>query len=457
MMKQRKVKKVAVIVEGMNWGDEGKGKIAAREAKNAKLVIRATGGANAGHTVAWNGKKIGLHLVPGGIVYPQTMCLIGQGVVIDFPILFKEIRDLREMGVPNVVKRLKISGRAHVLFPYHKELDELHERMKENPIGTTKRGIGPCYADKDNRVGIRVYDLLLPVNELEKKIQEAVKLHNQDFAANGMEYAVVNPKKLAIQYSKCGEILKKHDMVVNADALTEKTISRGQKIVVEGAQAYRLDKDYGDYPMVTSSNCATAGTLVGAHLPYNAVKTVIGITKAHASRVGNGVFPTEQPAHIENDKVVPYSIPCIGDVIREEAHEFGVSTGRPRRTGWHDGILSKSAKHALGLDYQCINHVDTIGEIGNKVGHIKVCVGYIYCGKIIDYYPDDMNLTGRTPQPMYMIVNGGWHLTGKERFYWQLPKKAREFIKLIEDISGVPVKYIGVGPDNDDLVVRHFI
>ena len=442
------------LIIGGKWGDEGKGKVASWAAKDADLVIRGTGGANAGHTIVFNGKKIALHLVPGGIVYPQTLCLIGQGVVLDIPVLLKEIEDLEKMEVPEVRSRLRISGRTHIVFQYHKDLDELHEKLKgKSAVGTTKRGIGPAYSDKDNRVGIRVYDLLLPVEKLEEKIRVATKLHNQAFKQNGMEHCCVDAKKVAEEYKKYGEIIK--DMIVNADVITQNAIQTNKKIVVEGAQAYRLDKDYGDYPMVTSSNCVTAGTLVGAHIPHSAVKEVIVIAKAYDSRVGNGPFPTEQPAHLVNDKITDYVEPYIGDVIREIGHEYGSTTGRGRRVGFFDSVILKTGQHILGADYLCINHLDSLGKIGKEIGDVKICVAYNYQGRKIDYYPDDMDITGEIPTPIYISLAGGWDISSDIRDFDMLPEKAQKFIKLIEQSTGIPVKFIGVGPDNEDLIVRN--
>ena len=448
--RKENVLKNTTIILGGCWGDEGKGKVASSESKDAKLVIRATGGANAGHTIVFNGKKVALHLIPGGIVYPQTTCLIGQGTVIDPKVLLKEIRILENIGVPNVQERLKISGRAHVVFPYHKQMDLLEERMKDKPIGTTKRGIGPAYEDKKSRVGIRIYDLLLPVKQLEKKIEVATRLHYQLFRQNGMGDAIVDSIVLAVKYHQYGEFIRK--MVVNGDVVTEEASKRGDKIVVEGAQAYRLDNDYGDYEDVTSSNCVTAGTLLGAHLSHKSVDKVIVIAKAHCSRV----FPTEQKAHIVDDKVVDYDEPYIGDIIRDVCHEFGATTGRPRRTGWCDAVLLKSAcsEAVTGADYICLNHLDSLGKIGAELGYVKICVAYKYQREVIDFYPDDMSLTGEVPLPIYKVIDGGWHIPKDTRSFSQLPEKAKEFVRIIEEVTGVPVKYIGIGPDIEDMIIR---
>ena len=446
-------KKVKVVLGG-KWGDEGKGKIASRESKDADFVIRGTGGANAGHTIVFEGKKIALHMVPGGIVYPQTKCLIGQGVVVDIPVLLEEIKALEKMGVPDVKERLKISGRAHIVLPYHKALDELYERSKKSPIGTTKRGIGPCYADKDNRIGIRVYDLMLPREKLLKKFKEAILFHNTLLYANNI--GIFSAEDLTHEYKLYGEMLS--SMIVNGDVLTREAIEGNKKIVIEGAQAYRLDKDYGDYPNVTSSNCVTGGTLIGSHIPYSAVKETIVVVKGYDTRVGNGPFPTELKAYKKEDyldKAIFDAKTFIGDLIREMGHEYGATTGRPRRTGWFDAVMLKSAKYALGADYLCINHMDTLGKIGQEVGYIKICTGYLYKGEEIDYYPDDIEITEIEPEPIYTTIKGGWNVSSDVRNYNELPKKMKKVIRLIEETTGIPVKYIGIGPDNDDLVVRY--
>lgn len=442
----------AVIVNGGAWGDEGKGKIASREARDAELVIRATGGANAGHTVIFNCQKLGLHLIPGGIIYPFTTALIGQGVVIDMEILLEEIEMLLKAGVWNVEGRLKISGRAHVVLPYHKVKDQLEENYKDNPIGTTKRGVGPCYEDKDARIGLRVYDLLLPKEKLEKKIDVATRMLNQIFELNDIN--PVDVHHLAEVYHEYGERIR--HMIVNADILVNRAVNTGKKIVVEGAQAYRLDKDWGDYPDVTSSNCVTPGALIGAHLNHKDVQMVITVLKAYFSRVGEGPFPTEQLAHIKNDKVLNYEEgeAFIGDVIREAGGEYGVSTGRPRRCGWFDAVLVRSSTRALGTDYICINHVDTLGQIGNVLGSINVCVAYYYQNDIIYYYPDDIELTGQIPAPLYEVIEGGWEIPDDCKEYSELPEKAKKFIELVEEVTGLPVKFIGIGPANEDLIVR---
>lgn len=452
-----KPKPTVTAVIGGAWGDEGKGKIASREAKDASLVTRGTGGANAGHTVAFEGKKIALHLVPGGIVYPHTICLIGQGTEIDLEVLIKEIEMLEKKGIPNVRERLKISGRAQIVFQYHKDDDEVQESIKENPVGTTKRGIGPAYSDKDNRIGIPIY-YLLNYELLKMKIHEAAKFYNVRFRGFGFSDYVVKEKRIVDEAYEYGKIIR--PMLVNGDHLVESFVSKGEKIVVEGAQAYRLDKNWGDYPDVTSSSCVTSGALNGSHLnPFDLKETIV-VHKAYCSRVGNGPFPTELKSKVDdkgNMTAYEGEDAFAGNIIRELGHEYGTTTKRSRRTGWFDAVLVRSSKRALGPSYLCINHLDTLGKVGETVGHVKMCILYKYQGKVIDYYPDDMKITGEEPKPIYWTLKGGWNIDSSLRDYNQLPEKAKTFIKKIEEETGIPVKFIGVGPDNEDLIVREDI
>ena len=425
-------RKTTTAIVGVFWGDEGKGKIASRESKDADLVVCGTGGANADHTVVFNGKKIALHLIPGGIVYPQTTCLIGQGLVVDIGVLIDEIEKLEKAGIPNVRKRLKISGLAHVVMPYHKDYDVVQEAVKENPVGTTKRGIGQAYADKDNRIGIQVnyllnYDLLL------SKVKEAAKFYNVKFRGLGFSEYVVKEKRVVDEAYAYGKVIR--SMIVNGDRLVESFVNEGAKIVLEGA-------------------------LVGSHLNQNDVAMTIGIGKAYCSRVGNGFFPTElKKTDFYEGKMSAYQgeDAFAGETIREYGHEYGTTTGRPRRTGWLDLNIMRSAIRPLGVTYWCLNHLDTLGRVGETLGYVKMCIMYNYQGKIIKYFPDDMEATQEVPKPIYWTLKGGWNINSSLREYDQLPERAKTFIKKIEDETGIPVKFIGVGPDNEDLIVREDI
>ena len=452
IIKKRQGNVMAVV--GGAWGDEGKGKIASKLTQKAHIVARGTGGANAGHTVVFQGNKIPLHLVPSGIVYPEKIAFIGQGVVIDINLLLEEIEQLKERGVPSVEERLKISDRAHIVFPFHKGLDELHETLRKHKIGTTKRGIGPAYADKDYRTGIRMQSLLLPEEELEQLIKEEIVLHNVNLLEYGIEGSTINTKMIAKEYHEYGKKLE--PMLVDGDLFISEYCNKGLKIVLEGAQAYRLDKDFGDYPDCTSSNCVTDGALIGAHLNHYDLELVVEVLKAHTSRVGNGSFPTELKAHVEDYKVIEYNEEDAfeGDIIREFAHEYGTTTKRPRRCGWFDCVLVRTSKRANGPDVLCINHLDTLGRIGNKLGYIKMCTAYEYQGKIIKEYPGDLYTTKAIPKPIYKEFKGGWDIDPSIREYDKLPKKAKEFIEAIEKETQIPVGFIGIGPDNEDLISR---
>ena len=455
MFKKIKPHARVVAVVGGGWGDEGKGKVSSQYSQYADLVIRATGGDNAGHTVYFGDKKIALHLVPGGIGYPQTHCLIGQGVVLNIETLLDEIQTLQDVGVTDIGERLKISGTASVLMPYHKTLDGLHELMKENKIGTTGKGIGPAYADKINRVGLKVYDLLLPKDELARKIQNAVKAHRILFEHFGMADAI-DVEELAEKFYEYGRVLS--NVIVNGHEYVKKFLYDDQKtIVIEGAQAVRLSIEVGDYPNVTSSDSNTLGTLSGAHLSHKDVTEVVNIYKAYFSRVGNGPFPTEFPSHIRSDGSLEPHNPHegkIGDRLREFAGEYGATTHRPRRVGPFDAVLAKHSAEVSGADTLCINHMDTLGLFGKKEGCVSICTGYKYQGKVIHYYPDNINLTYEIPTPVYTIIEGGWEITKDMKTYDDLPEKAKLFINIIEQEVGLPVKYIGTGPKNEDIIVR---
>ena len=430
-----------VAIVGCNWGDEGKGRAAFFESQDASIVARATGGNNAGHTIVHEGKKYALHLVPGGIINTKTKCLIGPGVVIDTEVLIEEIKMLQEAGVSVTPENLIISGKAHVIMPYHKDLDRLHEEMKEDgKVGTTGRGIGPCYADKANRIGIRMYDLLLPKKIIRKKIIIASKLHNILFRnVKGYIKSFINSFRIANKMKDNAKFLK--DFIGNTDSIIKKAIENDDKIVIEGAQAFRLDIDHGDYPMVTSSSPNTAGTLSGIGIGPRFLKKAIGITKAYCSRVGNGPFPTEQ-----DNK--------IGEIIRDLGHEYGTTTNRPRRCGWFDCVIINQAKITMGLDELCINHLDTIGKVGRELGYVKICYAYRYMGKIIDYIPDDTEITNELPEPLYYKLDSGWEIPANCKKFEELPQNAKIFIRFIEVKTGLPVKYIGCGADIKDTIIR---
>lgn len=411
---------MVTIVVGLQWGDEGKGKVTSELGNNAEVVIRATGGNNAGHTVVYKGKKYALHLLPSSIMKKGVKNIIGPGVVIDPEVLTQEIKII--FGESSAVGKLVISNKAHIIFPYHKSMDQLHEEFKEHKIGTTGRGIGPCYCDKANRVGIRMGDLISCTEiELRAKIREAIAIPNILFQNTGhVEWGVSENTiyELCCKYKQSLE-----SYIVDVQPIINKAIDNNTLIVIEGAQAFNLDIDHGDYPFVTSSNPVSAGACCGAGIGPTQVEKVIGILKAYSSRVGEGPFPTE----LTGDE---------GSVIRELGHEYGTTTGRPRRCGWLDLSKVATAAKINGCTTLCVNHMDTLGLIGLKLQHIKVCIGY-----------DDEK------QPIYSYFKG-WKIDKCCKTYEELPMNATKYIEFIEEHTGVAVQYIGIGPDDEDVIKR---
>lgn len=415
------------VIVGIQWGDEGKGRASHYESKNASLVVRSTGGNNAGHTVVANGKKFAMHLLPSSIIRDGVLSIIGPGVVIDPKVLISEIEQMKETGINIDSKKLLISDRAHIILPHHIALDSLSEMLKKNKIGTTGRGIGPSYAEKCDRTNIRMIDLKNTEN-LHSKLEQSLKKANALFEQFNLPLISVDEEyHLCLEYGKALEELIGDSQAAIIDAYT-----KNENIILEGAQALYLDIDHGDYPFVTSSNPNASGTCSGAGIGPTLVDEVIGVMKAYCSRVGEGPFTTEL-------------FDETGDKIRELGHEYGTTTGRPRRCGWLDLVMIKNAKYVNGLTSLCINHMDTIG----KLPEIKVCVGYEYHGKEITYVPIDReNCT-----PIYKTFEGNWN-TETSTTYEELPKQAKEYIEFIENYTGVNVKYIGVGADEKRTIIK---
>ena len=413
------IKPNVTVITGCYWGDEGKGRAAFYECKDADMCIRATGGNNAGHTIVYNGQKYALHLVPGGIINEHTVCGIGPGVVIDPQVLINEIEMLQKSGISVSPENLVIASNAHVILPYHKKADAFHESLKtNNKVGTTGRGIGPTYADKCYRIGIRMEDLLLDDNSLVEKLITSVYFHSRVFKGSPFRLPSTDifVRSLLDLCKNAQKFLTPY--IKNWNAYINPALSEGKKIVIEGAQAYKLDIDHGDYPYVTSSNCNTSGTLSGAGIGPIYVKEVIGVLKSYCSRVGEGPFPTEQ----DNN---------IGDVIRNLGHEYGTTTGRPRRCGFLDLTIINESKGVMGYTCLAINHLDTIGKIIDQLGHYEV----------------------KLSKNEYAQFYEGWDTTGCKT-YMDLPDEARKFIELIEAITSLPVKYIGIGADNADTIIK---
>lgn len=432
---------VTVLV-GLQWGDEGKGRVSHYESTDGVLCIRSTGGNNAGHTVCTNGKTFSLHLLPSSIIKPNTLNMIAPGVVIDLKQLYQEIDSLQNAGIVISPERLIISPRCHIILPSHLTMDRVYEEFKgSKKIGTTLRGIGPCYSDKANRVGIRMGDLLYCTpDQLLEKLRQILIVHSSLlYTANGVKEDTKEWAKQILYYLwSYGYKLKRY--IRDERDILFSALENDQKVIIEGAQALYLDLDQGDYPYVTSSNPSTAGTLAGAGIGPKYVKEVFGIMKAYCSRVGEGPFNTEL-------------LDETGDLIRELGHEYGTTTGRPRRCGWLDLVRLRDAVRINGVTALCLNHLDTLGKIGLELGKISVCTSYLLPR---GHYPREINyvpINTEECSPVYHDFIGGWDTTGCSTFD-ELPENAKVFIKFIEEYTGVPIKYIGIGPDEKDTIIR---
>lgn len=381
-----------------------------------------------------------MHLLPSAIIRPEVLSMIGPGVVADLSVLAEEIKQMREAGVKVEKNNFAISQRTHITLPHHKQLDRLYEMLKENKVGTTGRGVGTTYEEKARRTNIRMNDLFCEETELKHKITENLKVYNVLVAeANQLiEKGDYEEEKFPVittdeEYNYCMKYKETvQEFITDTHPIIDKAIEKDELIIIEGAQSFWLDNDHGDYPMTTSSNPNASGTASGAGIGPTLVKEVVGVIKAYTSRVGNGPFVTEQ----KNE---------IGDCIREWGHEYGTTTGRPRRTGWLDLVMIKHTKSTSGLTSLCINHMDTIG----KFDTIQVCVGYEYKGQIIKHVPLDKE----NCKPVYETLKGGWN-TEKASTFEELPKDAQDYIRFIEEYTGVPVKYIGVGADEKRTIIK---
>ncbi|MDQ2086091.1 adenylosuccinate synthase [Herbivorax sp. ANBcel31] len=419
------------IVVGTQWGDEGKGKYIDMLAKSSDLVARFSGGNNAGHTIVADGTKYSLHLIPSGILHGGKTCIIGNGVVVDPKVLLKEMRDLNNKGVST--DKLLISDRAHVIMPYHKLLDELQEKLRgANSIGTTKRGIGPCYSDKTERSGIRMCDLIDEETFIEK-VKENLEIKNL-IIEKVYEGQKLSEEEIISEYLEYGRLLK--DQVCDINSVIFDAMDNKKNILFEGAQATFLDLDFGTYPYVTSSNPIAGGVCTGAGIGPVYIDEVYGVLKAYTSRVGAGPFPTEQ----DND---------IGDTIRELGAEYGTTTKRPRRCGWLDAVMIKYAARVNGLTGLAINHVDTIGKLKN----IKLCVAYKKDGNTISGFPCSLKKLEKCI-PVYEEFEGWGDVDiSNVKTFEDLPVNAKRYLKRIEEIVGVKIKLIGVGKEREQTIV----
>jgi adenylosuccinate synthase len=417
------------VIIGAQWGDEGKGKITDYLAGNAEVVARYQGGNNAGHTVEADGKQYKLHLIPSGVLYPGTLNIIGDGVVIDPEALFEEIETLEAAGVQ--IRNLVISDRAHVIMPYHKVLDALSEEKKGSlDIGTTRKGIGPCYTDKYERTGIRVCDLLSR-EQFRKKALENIQ-HKNEIITKIYGGEPLDSSEIIEKYLAYADRMRPY--VGDTVDLLHNMMEKGSSILFEGAQGTLLDVDYGTYPYVTSSHPISGGVCVGAGVGPKMVDKVVGVCKAYTTRVGKGPFPTEL-------------FDETGNNIREKGREYGTTTGRPRRCGWLDLVILKFAVRLSGITDLAITKIDTLSGLEK----LMVCTGYELDGKIITRFPASLEELSRC-KPVYEEF-AGWDDSIKDaRSFESLPDSAKLYIRKIEEMSGARVSIVSVGPGRDQTI-----
>jgi adenylosuccinate synthase len=417
------------ILVGAQWGDEGKGKIIDVLTENADVVVRYAGGNNAGHTVFIGKDKYVLHLVPSGILRKGKLCVIGNGVVVDPIGLVEEIEGLRKLGVKVTPDNFILSETAHVVFPYHRELDAQREVIKgKNKIGTTKRGIGPAYGDKAARVGLRVNDLV-DVNRLGEKLALRIRENNAVLASLGAKS--LSFKKVFAEYNAAGKFLK--PFVQNTVVLLHEAVRRNADILFEGAQGTFLDIDHGTYPFVTSSNTTAGGACTGSGVPPHRMDRVVGVMKAYTTRVGEGPLPTE------NDE--------ISDLLHGMGREFGATTGRPRRCGWFDSVATRHAAMVNGIDELAVTNLDGLDTLET----IKVCIAYQHGGERYDFVPNDAQALAEC-KPVYVEFEGWRVPTDKARSWRELPPKARAYLKAIAELSNAKLLIASVGPGRDQTI-----
>ena len=420
----------AVIVLGAQWGDEGKGKATDQLGQHTDYVVKFNGGNNAGHTVVIDGEKYALHLLPAGILSEGVTPIIGNGVVVDLDVLFEELAEISGRGVD--CSRLLISANAHIIPAYNRLMDQANERARgNNQIGTTGRGIGPTYADKMNRIGIRIQDLFHP-EALRDKVEAALAPKNTIFEAVGLP--TLDPAEVSDHLLSFAERIE--PMMCDVSLVVNDALDRGETVLFEGGQATMLDIDHGTYPFVTSSNPTAGGALAGAGVGPTRIDCVVGVAKAYTTRVGEGPFPTE----LDDE---------VGEDLRTRGGEFGVTTGRPRRTGWFDAVVVRYAARVNGLTDLCLTKLDVL--TGYK--EIPVCVGYELDGIVVDEMPPDQVDFARAV-PVYEMVPG-WSedITGCRSFD-ELPEAAQAYILRLEELVGCRISSIGVGPGREATIIR---
>lgn len=410
------------ILVGAQWGDEGKGKIIDFLTDEADIVVRSQGGNNAGHTIVIGGEKYVLHLIPSGILRKSKTCVIGNGVVLDPVALVVEIEGLRKRGV-KVEKNLLISDTAHLVLPYHQALDGLRETQKgSKKIGTTKRGIGPAYADKASRTGLRTGDLLRP-DVLKEKLTQRIKENNALLKSLGAP--TLNAKKIINDTLAAAEVLR--PFITNTVIFLHRALEMKTNMLFEGAQGTFLDIDHGTYPYVTSSNTTSGGACTGSGVPPHRIDKVMGVLKAYTTRVGEGPFTTEDDA--------------LGDRFHAMGREFGATTGRARRCGWFDAVSTRYSVILNGIDELAITNLDGL----DGVETIKLCVAYRLDGKVLDFPPTDSEHLSRC-EPVYIEMPGWMKSTEEAKKFSELPPKARAYVKKIAELTGAKLSIVSIGP-----------
>ncbi len=416
----------ATILVGTQWGDEGKGKATDLLAGETDFVVRYQGGNNAGHTVLAGGQLLKLHLIPSGILYPHVTPVIADGVVVDPGILLEEMDALANQGIDP--SRLVVSGNAHLIMPYHLELEKVTERyLGKHKLGTTKRGIGPAYADKASRIGVRVQDLLDP-KIFREKLEVVLKEKNL-ILTKIYNRLPLDADEIVEDYLEKGERLAPH--VAETSGLLSRALREGKRLLLEGAQGTMLDLDHGTYPFVTSSNPVAGGALASSGLGPCEVDRVIGVTKAYVTRVGSGPFPTEE-------------LGPAGTHMGQRGQEFGTTTGRPRRCGWFDAVLSRYAARLNGLSEIFLTKLDVLSGLSV----LKVCTAYEFEGQLFEDFPPNQTIFHKA-SPRYEEVLGWSEDISRARRFADLPAAAQAYVRLIQDLGGVPVRHVSLGPDRE--------
>ncbi len=420
------------IIIGAQWGDEGKGKIVDLLSEKADIVARYQGGANAGHTVVIGSEKFVLHLIPSGILQPNTICVIGNGVVIDPAALLHEIEFLAKKGVP-VQGRLLLSDRAHLVMPYHKLLDQSkEENAPQQKIGTTGRGIGPAYVDKAHRMGIRLIDLL-NTETLREKISLNVHEKNAILSAVYGKAPLV-AETILQEYRRFVAPIAPY--VTDTSRYLNQAIAEQKTIIGEGAQGALLDVDFGTYPFVTSSSPISGGACTGLGIGPTKIDHVMGVIKAYTTRVGMGPFPTEIPG-------------ALGEQLRGLGHEYGATTGRPRRCGWFDAVVANYAAQINGIDTWALTKLDVL----DTFAEIKLCVAYRYRGKELKAFPAEIHILENC-EPVYETFSGWQQSTANARAFDDLPRAAQQYLDAVQQITNIPIQIVSVGSDREQTILR---